>query len=327
MANKIFGTVTNVATQGEPVSGLRISAWDDDWPDGDDFLGETITNTKGQFELSYSDAYWDPKIEGFDSWRPDIYIIAEIRNKSRRWIRLSKSQIFKDHDLKQDLQINLEVNIQSAFIQKTNFNPKEHGFHFINFFELKPDIFGIDLGTWEMGFCGGMCAGALNRLKNNIKPPPDVNTPADNTPLFEELFQRQFNSTPPDLMVVLYEWQSAPSVSSVWRKQSLANRARGEWNKLKQELDNGKPTILILIRANGYFDNPTKNHQVLATGYEFDPATKDLVIFTYDPNVRDTVSTLSMCLGLPDGSLYLKDSASKTTRGFLVNPHGAKASE
>ncbi len=327
MANKIYGTVTNLAAQGAPVSGLRISAWDDDWPDGDDFLGETLTNTKGQFELSYSDAYWDPKIEGFDSWRPDIYIIAEIRNKSRRWIRLSKSQIFKDHDLKQDLQINLEVNIQPAVVQKTNFEPKEHGFHFINFFELKPDLFGIDLGTWEMGFCGGMCAGALNRFRNKIKPPPDGNTPADNTSLFEELFQRQFNSTPPDLMVLLYEWQSAPSVSSVWRKQSLANRARGEWNKLKHELDNGKPTILILIRANGYFDNPTKNHQVLATGYEFDPATKDLVVFTYDPNVRDTVSTLSMSLGLPDGSLYLKDSASKTTRGFLVNPHGTEASE
>jgi len=157
-----------------------------------------------------------------------------------------------------------------------------------------------------MGFCGGMCAGALNRFESNTIPPDDVKTPADNTPLFEELYKRQFKSTPPELMVMLYEWQSAPSVSSVWRKQSLANRARGEWNKLKHELDNGKPTILILIRANGYFDNPTKNHQVLAIGYEFDPATKDLVIFTYDPNVRDSTNTLTMSLGLPDGSLLFK---------------------
>jgi hypothetical protein len=324
MANKIYGTITDES--GSPLNNLRVTAWDDDWPDGDDLLGEALTNPKGQFELAYTDAYWDPKVEGLDSWRPDIYIVVEIRNKSRRWIRLGKSQTYKDHDLKQDLQINLQVNIGNPVQKLIPFDPKQHGFHFANFFILKPELFGLELGEWLMGFCGGMCAGALHRFLKNENAPQDTQTPADGTPLFEELFQRQFKSTPPELFLTLYDWQSAPSVGSIWRKQSLANRAKGEWSKLKRELDAGQPAILILIRANGYFDNPTKNHQVLAIGYEFNPATKDLVIFTYDPNKKDTVSTLSMSLGLPEGSLYLKDSNDKTTRGFLVNPNGVTAS-
>jgi hypothetical protein len=327
MANKIYGTITNEANHDEPVAGLRVTAWDDDWPDGDDFLGETTTNSKGQYELTYADAFWDPKIEGFDSWRPDIYIITEIRNKSRRWVRLGKSQVYKDHDLRQDLQIDLGVNIQPLQTKMLAFDPTQYGFHFANNFKLEPDILGIDLGSWEMGFCGGMSSGARYRFMKKEMTPPDRQTPADDTPLFEELFKRQLKSTPPNLLVTLYDWQSAPSVSSFWRKPSLANRTKDEWPKLKRELDAGRPAVLILIRAYGYFDNPTKNHQVLAIGYEYQHATKDLVIYTYDPNVIDVVSTLSMSLGLPGGSLYLKDSAAKTTRGFMVNPYGKSASK
>ena len=65
---------------------------------------------------------------------------------------------------------------------------------------------------------------------------------------------------------------------------------------------------------------------MLATGYEFNPATKDLTIYEYDPNRPNQENTLSMSLGLPDGKLYLKDSASRKTRGFLVNPAGPAAS-
>ena len=88
----------------------------------------------------------------------------------------------------------------------------------------------------------------------------------------------------------------------------------------------GRPTTIILIRAKGYFGNPTKYHQVLAVGYEFDPSRKDLIIQVYDPNKLKETHTLSMNLGLPDGKLYCKDSSGSRTRGFLVNPAGKGAS-
>jgi hypothetical protein len=83
--------------------------------------------------------------------------------------------------------------------------------------------------------------------------------------------------------------------------------------------------ILVLIRASGYLGNPTVNHQVLAIGYDFDPGTQDLVVHTYDPNKPDKTHSLTLNLGLPDGKLYLKDSAHNRTRGFFVNPVGEDA--
>ena len=41
MARKIFGRISNQSGAG--VGGLRVQAWDDDWPDDNDFMGEAIT--------------------------------------------------------------------------------------------------------------------------------------------------------------------------------------------------------------------------------------------------------------------------------------------
>jgi hypothetical protein len=311
---------------GVVVPGLRVQAWDDDWPAGDDFMGEDITDTNGQYEIAYADVHWDTAGVDFYSGRPDIYITVEIRNARDKWVRLGKSQVFKDHDLSTDLQIDLDVEITPSIQKTIPFIPGQHGFHFINDFILKPDILGLNLGKWEMGFCGGMCAGALQRFIQHLPIPADTVTPADDSPLFEELLARQIRSFPVDLLPVLYDWQSAPDVSNPWRKISIAERTKAEWPKLKRELDADRPTILILIRSDGYLGNPTRNHQVLAIGYTFHPATKDLTITEYDPNRPNKEYTLSMSLGLPDGSLYLKDSASRKTRGFLLNPAGPFAS-
>lgn len=326
MSRRIFGTIRNASNNGLPVPGLRVQAWDDDWPAGDDFMGDDITAADGHFTIAYADGHWDNQGLDVASGRPDIYVTVEIKNSLDKWVRLGKSGVFKDHDLSQDLQIDLEVDITPPIQKRVPFLANQHGFHFINNFKLKPDILGIDLGKWEMGFCGGMCAGALHRFKNNIPIPLATQPPSDGMPIFEELLGRQMKSTPLDLLPVLYDWQSAPDVSNLWRKASIAQRTKDEWPKLKQELDNDQPTILILIRSDGYLDNPTKNHQVLAIGYEFNPATKDLTIYEYDPNRPDEENTLTMSLGLPEGNLHLKDSTRRRTRGFLVNPTGLAAS-
>ena len=326
MQRKIYGNITNRANGGLPVQGLKVEAWDDDWPEGDDFMGKAITNANGQYEIPYSDGFWDASLSGLSSWLPDIFITVDIRNSAGRWVRLGKSRVYKDHSLNEDRQIDLKVTIGEPLTKSTNFEPDQHGFHFINNFKVEPTILEIDLGEWEMGFCGGMCAAALRHFRDQTEIPTDTQIPKQGTPLFDELLKRQIRSTPPDLLARMYDWQSAPDVGSLWRKPSIGQRTKREWPKLKRDLDKGTPAIIILIRANGYFDNPTKNHQVLAIGYEYNTATKDLAIQVYDPNVPDKVNTLSMNLGLPDGRLYFKDSSRRRTRGFLVNPFGRAAS-
>ena len=59
MRRKIFGQITDIAKVGTPLKGLKIETWDDDWPDGDDFMGSAITNVNGQYKISISNGSWD----------------------------------------------------------------------------------------------------------------------------------------------------------------------------------------------------------------------------------------------------------------------------
>jgi hypothetical protein len=327
MVNKLFGRITNESGGGIPVQGLKVEAWDDDWPDGDDFMGKDITDVNGQYEISYVDGIWDQHVPGLPSWLPDIYISADIRNSAGRWIRLGKSRVYKNQKLSEDLRIDLSVNIESTISRQTNFIPQQHGFHFRNYFKIEPTILDIDLGKWEMGLCGGMCTTVLYHFMNNEKIPDDTEIPDETTSLFKELLARQILTTPPHLLSRMYSWQSSPDTGFWWRKPSIGQRTKREWPQLKGAIDNGQPVVLILVRANGYLDNPTKNHQVLAIGYEYNPATKDLHIQVYDPNLPNETHRLSMNFGLPDGRLYFKDSSGKRTRGFMVNPVGWEVSK
>ena len=121
------------------------------------------------------------------------------------------------------------------------------------------------------------------------------------------------------VILKMFKFQSAPDQVYAFRKASIGELTKSEWPKLKAELDRGRPTILVLVRAKKLFDNPTKNHQLLAVGYRFDPTRRDLTIYEYDPNQKNKMMTLEMNLGLPDGKLYLIDQAYRGTRGFFVS--------
>ena len=325
MTNMIFGKITD-RNSGQPLKGLRVQAWDEDWPDGDDFMGKDFTDASGNFNISYHEGFWDQSIPGFSNWRPDIYITIEIKNAAGNWVHLGKSQVFKDHRLEDDLRIDVNLLIEEPKEVKTDFLAEIHGFHFINNFKVNASVFNLNIEEKGMGFCGGMCAGALHRYERGLLVPDDTKTPKQGTSLFEELLNRQIKAMHPRVLARMYIFQSAPDQVDPFRKSSIGLLSKKEWPKLREALDNGKPTILILIRANGLFGNPTFNHQVLALGYEFNRTNKDLVIYVYDPNKPDETHTLSMNLGLPDGRLYFRDSAKKTTRGFFVSPVGEVAS-
>lgn len=326
MAQRIYGTIRDGFHGGIPIKGLRIMAWDEDWPGGDDFLGDDITNKNGDFEISYPDIFWDSSMLGITSSAPDIYISIDIKNKSGRWVRIGRSQIFHDHDLSRDLKIDLSVNIEEPIEKMTKFDPQVHGFRFINNFKFNPLDVGLDFKELGMGFCGGMCGAALNRFKAGLPISDVVDPPRQDSLLYRELSKRQIKSMGAGVILKMFKFQSAPDQVDAFRKASIGELTKGEWPKVKAELDRDRPIILVLVRVKKLFGNPTKNHQVLAVGYKFDPTRQDLTIYEYDPNQKNNMMTLELNLGLPDGKLYLKDQAYRGTRGFFVSDAASAAS-
>lgn len=56
MARQVYGNITDKAG---PLSKLVVEAWDSD-PDGDDFMGRTITDKAGDYRIEYAGGHWDP---------------------------------------------------------------------------------------------------------------------------------------------------------------------------------------------------------------------------------------------------------------------------
>lgn len=329
MSKKIFGVITDKLRNDIPIGGLRIQVWDRDWPDGDDFLGETFTSNEGRYEVLYYPEEFDKAIGFLDLGRPDIYITIENKNIVGKWVSIGKSETIKNHNLENDLRIDLPIEYGGPISAKTDFIPENNGFHFINSFKIKPEIFGINLREWNMGLCGGMCAGALNRFSKGLSPPHESIPPEGRTSLYDELIKRQLKTMSPKTLKKMAEFQGAPDNVNInsRKKRSIGQKTQEEWPILKEAIDNDSPTILVLIRSIGLLGNPTNNHQVLALGYDFNQPTQDLRLYVYDPNKPDETQTISLNVGLPEGSLNLADSASPLTRGFFVNPVGVEAAE
>jgi hypothetical protein len=305
-----------------------VKAWDDDWPDGDDFMGQDLTDQNGNYAINYEGKHWDPSPHSIPIWRPDIFISVHIKNATGQWVKLGRSATYNNHRLRRDKRINLKIEVYPTQKHNTPFKPNQHGFKFNNNFVVNTNILGFDVGPWNMGFCGGMCAGALSRFTNNQPVPPNVNPPAQGTPLFDELLKRQVDTLlhPENIVPSIYNWQSSPDEGHWYRKHSVGHRTKKAWWVLKYRLDRDQPTILVLIQVEGYFANITDNHQVLAFGYEYNPSTKDVKVNVYDPNHPGTTQTLTMNIGLPKSRLNAKNSTGKRLRGFMVNPNTEYAS-
>ncbi len=323
MARKVYGRITDQNDAG--VQGLRVQAWDDDWPDDNDLMGEAITSANGDYVINYEGGHWDPAPHNITTWRPDIFIAVQVKEATGNWAHLAKSGVHTNHKLADDLRIDLAVSIRPVEKKMTPFAPATHGFKFVNNFTLQPSVFGLDLGSWDLGLCGGMSAGALHRFNAGQPIPNDANPPAQGTPLFDELLDRQKRSLPASVIQRIYDWQSAPDESHWNRKHSVGYLTKQEWPGLKAELDANRSTQLVLIRVEGYLANISKNHQVLAIGYEWNPTTKDLTIYDCDPNDPGNTNRLTMNLGLSNSRLVAQDSTGKRLRGFFVNPAGPHA--
>ena len=192
---------------------------------------------------------------------------------------------------------------------RTRFDPAVHGWRFPNSFT-------------RFGVCGGMCFRALDLFHAGAPIPDDDRGPGRMTALFRTLTLRQWQSVlTPRTLWKIAKWQMLADEDGEDGKPEVGARTEDEWATAKRELDAGRPVVLCLIRTRGV-RNPTVNHQVVAFGYEHDPATGRVVIYIYDPNWpgNDKV-TLTLYLGQPRHRLDASQSTGERLRGFFVIPY------
>jgi len=345
MARKVFGKITD--KNGNPIKNAIVEAWDSD-EGPDDFMGRDNTDSNGNYSISYAGGHWDPFPHRITKWRPDIYIKVFSTTKNGHKVEISQSKVYSNQKLKNDRKINLKTKSGDIEKQATSFVPETHGLAYKNSFSFKVG--------WEfdgLGFCGGLSAYALNRFNKGIAVKAKASQPKKGDSEHTELLCRQIASlySVPlsDLTSVngvlskllhphtlfqniiddIWSWQKAPDESHVYREHSVGHRTKQQWPVLKARLKSGKPTILVLITQEGA--NPSllgHNHQVLATGYEYNPANKDLFIKIYDPNNGRRTEEIYLNLGLPNNKLdasHSNPNGFKRVRGFFVNPLGDMA--
>jgi hypothetical protein len=204
---------------------------------------------------------------------------------------------------------------------QTNFDPLKHGFRFPNNFELDlllrvqlPIIKKTKYGDLIYGLCGGMCFSALDYFYEKKQIPHYFDIGEINYKFFSYLWKRQMDSLQGKTLIKMVKWMA-------YADSTLARLiTKQESVTLRSRIDNKEPVVMVLLRVAG-FSNPTLNHQVIATAYEFDPVHQDLTIYLYDPNHPGKIPTLSMNLSKPSQGINIQQSSREKVRGFYVIPY------
>ena len=208
-------------------------------------------------------------------------------------------------------------------VSRTLFSPSVHGFRFANDFWFSfefnlPFVGRVDLGRIMYGLCGGMCFAALDYCHLGRPMPTRSDVPVPGSRLHAYLWERQLDSlSGPVVPLKAMEWMLRTN-RDVARLTAIK-----EFPKLRASIDQRTPAVLCLIRGRG-LENPTQNHQVLATGYRFDTATNQVTIDVYDPSHPREEPTLAMNLNDVSRGIDLAQSTGERLRGFFVvkyRPH------
>jgi hypothetical protein len=175
------------------------------------------------------------------------------------------------------------------------FLPSVNGLHFPNRFPSGPtvklgfiDPRWVGVGDAEAGLCGGMSWFVRERFEAGLPAPSDTAAPENGSPLFRAIVRNQVQSL--DWMRgPLRFWLSAGTSPERLRRRTL----EVEWPRIRAAIDAGRLPMLGLIRHHGW--NPfhlSKDHQVLAFGYDTAGPSGPTTIRLYDPNWpnRDDVS-------------------------------------
>jgi hypothetical protein len=222
------------------------------------------------------------------------------------------------------------------------FRPSVHGFPFANswppgptvkFAGLDPRIIGI--GDASAGLCGGMAVAVRDLYEAGLVAPADREPPANGSPRFQAIVRRQVQSL--DWLRVplrYFDLQALrPDPPTWWSRASRREpprvvAIRDEWPKICDEIDDGHPSVVGLIRVQGLSPSIlTRNHQVLAFGYGEEDGHRVLRI--YDPNHpgNDTVelrATIDQDKARPmHERIALAQSTGEPLLGFFRQPYPA----
>lgn len=190
------------------------------------------------------------------------------------------------------------------------FDAALYAFKFSNSFAAPIPLLGQ---RW--GFCGGMSAGALYRARLQQLAPADTNTPAQGSPLYNELMNRQIKTLGGRVVPRMLEFQTAPDHPSDFKPHTVGYHTKANWGtRLKPVLRRGR-TIVVLILASAT-DSPAKNHQVLGTGYRYFGDTQDLILNVYDPNLQGMTQ---LYFNLQRSYLHGRYDDGSQIRGFFWN--------
>jgi len=227
------------------------------------------------------------------------------------------------------------------------FLPSVHGLRFANRFPPGPTLTfaGLDprrlgFGDASAGLCGGMTLTTRDLFEAGVTAPVDPTPPENGSPRFRALVRRQVESLDwfrvPLRYLDLQALRPDPPTglaALLGREPPRVDALLREWPRIRAEIDAGHPAVVGLIRASG--GSPwmlTRNHQVLAWGYEVagagGPGGETVTIHVYDPNhpASDDVTLKAMVApaapGVPSRDrIALRQSTGEPLLGFFRQPY------
>ena len=183
----------------------------------------------------------------------------------------------------------VETNAVDGFL------PSVHGLHFANAYPSGPTIkLGaldprwVGVGDADAGLCGGMSWLVREWFEEGRTIPADTTAPENGSPLFRAIVRRQILSLD-WLRGPVRFWLAALSQPERRRQRTIDL----EWPGIRAAIDGGRLPMVGLVRHRGW--NPlelSKDHQVLAYGYETVGPSGPTTLRVYDPTWpnRDDVS-------------------------------------
>jgi DNA-binding beta-propeller fold protein YncE len=180
----------------------------------------------------------------------------------------------------------------------SRFDPRIHGFAFVNSFSTALDVTipllgTFDLGSFPYGLCGGMTYAALDDFYAGGAAAPGTSPPQSGQ-LHQYLFNRIIDSLRPhnwDTVQRFIHWMELPINDKngiTGHVTGLHTRTLREFtDKIRPSLDTGHPVPLGIVKASfnvgsSNFGQIWDNHQELAFGYM--QVGSEWVLLAYDPN-------------------------------------------
>lgn len=201
------------------------------------------------------------------------------------------------------------------------FTPSTSGLRFANAFPSAPfwrfglgRLVRVEVGDVANGLCGGMTFVVADAHRRGVAPPGETVAPPVSSPLGALILRRQVDSfaggrLPLRLFGLMCPLR--PRRETGWARAlgragiDVHSRTRvmvaTEWPRIRRDLDAGRLVPLGLVRVISA--NPldlTRNHQVLAFGYDLEGTA--LTLRVYDPNhPGDDGVSIGLDLADPDG--------------------------